>query len=121
MKPGLYNSGGSRAIRMFGGVNAPFIFPDGYMMAKVQWPANVPDSDEYLEKNMKGANVPEVIWKNSIDFFSPDGRLLYSMESDGFAPEIGAIQHVDEFGTIYTARTTPNPVIYRYKLNVSES
>lgn len=119
-KPGLYSSGGSRAIRGFGGVNAPFIFPNGFMMAQVQWPDNVPDSDEYLKRSMNDQKVPDVIWKNSIDFFSPDGRLLYSIENDGYTPEIGSIKHVDEFGTIYTAKTTPDPVIYRYKLNVPE-
>ncbi len=90
------------------------------MLVQVQWPDNVPDSDEYLKRSMNDQNVPEVIWKNSLDFYSPEGRLLYSIESDGFAPKIGVIQHIDDFGVIYASKATPNPVIYRYKLYVPE-
>lgn len=115
MKPGFYQSENSTTIRGFGGVNSPYFMPNNIMMVLTSWPDNISDSDEYMRKSAAG-NAPQVEFKNFIDFFNLDGKLLYTIEGEGYFPKIGAIQHIDNNGIIYTATAEPKPVIYRYKL-----
>ena len=115
MKPGLYQSSSLRSIRMFGGLESPLFTTKGYMIVPVQWPDNVPDSNTYMERDAAGT-APEVIYKNFLDIYNADGELLYSIKGDGYFPKIGRIQHMDSNDIFYTAKSEPEPVIYRYKL-----
>lgn len=115
VRPGMLVSGNSRSLRMFGGVNAPIPVSKEYLIATAQWPTNVSDPDQYMKKSNNGT-APDIEYRNSIDIFSTDGNLLYSIEGDGFNPEIGNIHHVDEDGIIYTAEVMPEPIIKKYQL-----
>ncbi|MEX0607829.1 MAG: hypothetical protein WD016_06465 [Balneolaceae bacterium] len=119
VRPGVYSSEGSKSIRGFGGVDAPKVLPNGYFFITAQWPVNVSDPDKYLRDSING-NAPEVITRNTLDFFNPDGKLLYSQEAEGYQPEIGDFSYVDENGVIYVTKTDPSPIIYRYKVSTPE-
>ncbi len=115
VRPGMLVSGNSRSLRMFGGVNAPIPVSDEHLLVTAQWPTNVSDPDQYMKKSNNGT-APDIEYENTIDIFATGGTLLYSIEGEGFNPEIGNILHVDENGIIYTAEVTPDPVIKKYQL-----
>lgn len=120
VRPGM--SDNPKGIRGFGGLGSPQMLPNGYFFTMVSWPTNIDDPDDYFEKSMSGQNVPDITSKHSIDFYNPEGTLLYSQEGDGGVPEIGYISnaYIDEEGIMYMTSVHPNPVIYRYRLNTPE-
>lgn len=123
VRPGMYETpDGAKGMRAFGALSSPQVLPNGYFFTMVNWPTNIDDPDDYVKKSSTGQPVPDIIAKHSIDFFAPDGTLMYSQEGDGGVPEIGYISnaYMDEEGIIYMTSVHPNPVIYRYQLNTPE-
>lgn len=118
--PGFYSSGGSSSMWSFGGVGSPLIFPNGYFIVYVQWPTNVSDPNQFVKASSEGEEV-DVVYRNSVDFYAPSGKLLYSIETEGDNPEMGRITYVDQNGIAYITSSNPEPVIYRYRLIVPES
>lgn len=116
VRPGMHSDGNSSMIRSFGRVGAPRFLPNGFFIVNASWPTNVDDPDRYTRLSNNGS-APELEFANSVDLFNPDGELLYSFESEGFNPEIGAIVHIDDNGIIYTTgMNEEEPVIKKYRL-----
>lgn len=115
VRPGMHSEGNSSTIRSFGSVGAPRFLPNGYFIVNATWPTNVDDPDRYTRLSNNGS-APEIEYANTIDIYNPEAQLLFSFERDGFNPKFGPIVHIDENGIIYSSKTEPDAVIYRYKL-----
>lgn len=121
VRPGFYNSDGSRAIGDLGRLNAPLLLPDGYYITTLSWPTNIEDPDQYVKTLFEDReNNTRVNYKNSIDLYDADGTLLYSLEQEGQTPKIGNISYIDKKGEIYTKIDDPFPQIRRYSLTINE-
>lgn len=120
MMSGMYSTSTSRTYSSFGGLRAPYFFPDGSFITILTWPTNINDPNDHVRKRVEGT-APEVQYKHSIDVFNKEGILLYSFEGEGQTPSIGTMAHVDHNGIIYTTSVGEEAVIYRYKLNVPEA
>lgn len=117
VRPGFYQSGNSRGIMDFGGLNAPTKLNNGYLLTTLRWPTNVNDPDNYaLNGNFMGIN-----WENSVDLFDENGTLLYSYEQEGRdQPEFAGISYVDHNGKVYIKTNQPWPQVRRYSLSINE-
>lgn len=116
VRPGMYSEGNSSTIRSFGRVGAPRFLPNDFFIVNANWPTNVDDPDRYTRLSRNGESA-ELEFANSIDIYNPEGELLYSFESEGFNPKIGAVAHIDEQGFIYTTYTDQDEqVIKKYRL-----
>ena len=120
IRPGMYNSQGRQSMDFYAMVKSPIILSQGFWMVPTYWATNVSDPDQRLEQALNDANVPDVTFRNSLDFYNSEGVLLYSMESEGEHPKIGEINHIDHTGIIYVIKNIPEPVIYRYKVLTPE-
>jgi hypothetical protein len=99
--PGFSESSSGSTIMGFGGVYPVGVLSNGYLFVRTQWPTNVKDPNEHVKKFRNG-NAPDIVFANSLDVFDSNGTLLYSFESKGMNPEIGAIQFIDNKDHIYT-------------------
>lgn len=117
VRPGFYNSGGSRGIGGFGGLDAPLYISENYYLVQLSWPVNVADPDEFVKQMIQGKKDP--ILKNSLDFYRADGTLLYSIVQDGSVSKIGTIAYVDLNGDMYTKANNPFPQIRRYSVTIT--
>ncbi|MEX0720020.1 MAG: hypothetical protein WD059_05080 [Balneolaceae bacterium] len=116
VRPGMHTEGSSTMIKSFGRVGAPRFLPNGFFIVNAKWATNVDDPDRYTRLSRNGAST-ELEFANSIDIYNPEGQLLYSFESEGFNPEIGAVTHIDEKGFIYTTNTDQEmQVVKKYRL-----
>jgi len=119
VRPGFFQSGGSRSIRSFGNLGAPVRLSSDYFVVSLSWPTNVKNPDQYLKRSMNdNDNVPEVKFKNSLDLYNDSGKLLYSIVGKGSSARIGHISFVDGNGNIYTKSDTPFPQIRRYQYSI---
>lgn len=120
VRPGFYQSGGSRTIGSYGGLNAPIYLSTGYYLTSLSWPTNIDDPDKFLKNSMNDRqNATKPIFKNAIDLYGADDTLRYSLEQEGRTPKIGSLSHVDKNGKIYTKADDPFPQIRRYNLTVN--
>ena len=102
VRPGIISTGNFNAIRTFGELSSPYFFNNGSFIIISNWPENIEDPDEYLDK-VQNNTAPDVIRANSLDYYSKDGKLLNSIENTGFYPEIGNVQFVNN-DIIYTLK-----------------
>ena len=108
-KPGITANG----VSTLGGLNPPVFFPDGHYATRLIWADNISDTDQYV----RSGSQKEIIFKGSLDFFSPEDELLYSFLFDGFSYELGSLSHVDENGYAYFTSTYPHATIKKYKIH----
>jgi hypothetical protein len=116
IRPGMYNSQGIKSMDFYSMVKSPIILPQGFWIVPTYWATNVTDPDQRLKQDLDDANIPEVTFRNSLDFYNSEGILLYSMESNGEHPKIGEIKHFDNNGNIYVIENYPEPMIYSYRV-----
>lgn len=112
--PGFAESNTSSTIMGMGGLYPVGVLSNGYMIIRTQWPTNVKDSNEHVKKTRNG-NAPDVLFANSLDVFDFNGTLLYSLESEGFDPEIGSIKFMDNDDHIY-AVSEDGTTLNKYKV-----
>lgn len=110
----VHNSSRGYAVQ-FGGLTSFYQLSDSLLISNVVWPENIKDPDKAAEMAIKGEFIP-LESKNSLDFYSQKGELLYSMLSDGFRPEIGGILHTDKDGYLYSATNNPYPQVVKYEV-----
>lgn len=117
VRPGFYQSGGSRGIMDFGGLEAPVELGNGYLITSLSWPTNVDDPDQFA----KTGSFRDIKSAHSVDLYNEDGTLLYSQEGEGSStPKIGNISYVDPNGKVYIKTNDPYPQIQRYSLTIVE-
>ncbi len=114
VRPGIMKMENYSGIRTFGELSNPYFLNNGSFITVALWPKNIEDPDDYMNK-VQNNTAPDVIRANSLDYFSKDGELLYSIEHDGFYPEIGNLQFINENNILYTVKRL---TINRYKMNV---
>jgi hypothetical protein len=114
VRPGIITTGNFSAIRTFGELSKPFFLNDGSFFTISLWPKNIEDPDQYLD-DVQNNTAHDIIRANSLDYFSKDGELLYSIEHDGFYPEIGNLQFISENNILYTLKGLS---IYKYKITI---
>lgn len=113
------NSSRGYAVQL-GGLTSFYQLSDSLLMNNVVWPENIKDPGKAAESALKGEFVP-LEAKNSLDFYSKKGELLYSILSDGFRPKIGSILHSDKNGHLYTATNDPYPRVIKYEVLLLQS
>jgi len=114
-----HNSSRGYAVQL-GGLTSFYQLSDSLLMSNVVWPENIKDPDKAAEMALKGEFMP-LESKNSLDFYSQKGELMYSMLSNGFRPEIGGILHTDNDGYLYTATNNPYPQIVKYEVIITQN
>lgn len=120
MRPGIYNPGRQRGVMVaLGGVFIQYKISRGYLINYVVWPEDIENIDKVAQKMSEG-NFPVFFQKNSIDIYSPTGKLLYSKEGQGSIPEIGKLIHTDNEGFLYTVAKEPFPQIRKYRVVLEE-
>lgn len=118
-RPGVYNGGQRGYALQLGGLVPFYETADEYLLNYVIWPTNIDDPDQAAEDATKG-KFPKLDQKNSIDLFTNQGKLLFSIKKDGFVPEIGRLKHSDNEGFIYTTSNTPYPQVRKYKVKIED-
>ena len=99
----------------FGGVQIPIVLEDGSFFALASWPIGVTDAESEIRKqNSEGYAYPD--YQHSLDYFSPDGELLYSLEGDGRSSDLGYPVHVDQNDHIYFRSRENGLLISKYKV-----
>jgi len=119
MRPGIGKIGNRNMMMSLSTVYAHHKIECGYLLNFVSWPTNIDDPDRAVSQMGKG-NFPELKSQSSLDLYSPDGNLLYSVEKMGLIPEIGWIKHSDDVGYLYTVVGNPYPQVRKYKVNISD-
>jgi len=119
VRPGIFSSGNTRAVRTFGELHAPSLISSEYYITSATWPLNIDDPDEHVKPRQLD-KVEEIKYKNMIDLFNKDGELLYSVYGDGFVSEIGRLAHVDKKGHIYTIVSDPFPQVRCYEVIINK-
>lgn len=114
-----HNSSRGYAVQL-GGLTSFYQLSDSLLMSNVVWPENIKDPDKAAEMALKGEFMP-LESKNSLDFYSQKGELMYSMLSNGFRPEIGGILHTDNDGYLYTATNNPYPQVVKYEVIITQN
>ncbi|MTI89722.1 MAG: 6-bladed beta-propeller [Balneolaceae bacterium] len=109
VRPGITQ----QSVRSFGGVQAPYFFPDGHFAVRAAWPTNISDPDQYVRSEKK----EKVIYRNTLDYFNPNGKLIYSFETDGNSSDMGYLTHIDQKGHAYFLNHYPVTSIRKYKVN----
>jgi hypothetical protein len=118
-RAGVYDSGERGYAVQFGGLSRLYTVAENYMITNVVWPTSFDDPDKVAEEVFKG-EFRELVSKNALDIFNAEGKLLYSIESDGFTPEIGKLKHADKKGFLYTASNIPFPQVRKYKVTIQD-
>lgn len=115
-KPGIgQRPNGMTMFRTIGSVNAPRYLSTGHFFTTATWAPNITDPDSYA-----ATGKPEAKFRNTLDFFSPNGVLLYSFETDGFSPEIGSIIHLDANDVLYIYKARGALTLNKYRLHLPE-
>lgn len=114
-----HNSNRGYAVQL-GGLTSFYQLSDSLLINNVVWPKNIKDPDKAAELALKGEFMP-LEAKNSLDFYSMKGELLYSILSDGFRHKIGSILHSDKNGHLYTATNDPYPRVIKYEVILLQS
>lgn len=117
VRPGMASSGDSRTMEMFGGVHAPVKINDELIMTAAKWPVNIDDPDAWAMDDLKDRTVPEPDFRYSLDFFSPDGQFLNSVQENSLTQKTGIPAFTDREGHIYTTSLQPVPTVYRYEVS----
>lgn len=120
VRVGVAHSSNRGYAIQFGGLTGFYQLSDSLLINNVVWPENIKDPDKAAELALKGEFMP-LESKNSLDFYSNKGELLYSILSDGFRPEIGSILHSDINGHLYTATNDPYPRVIKYEVLLLQS
>lgn len=119
MRPGFSNSGNIPTMVALSKVYPPYKVEDEYLINFIHWPTKIDDPDEAVKK-MSKMKFPELGTHNSLDIFSLEGKLLYSIESIGIIPEIGWLKHTDQKGNLYTVTGMPFPQVRKYKVSINK-
>lgn len=117
--PGVYSSSTTSTLRSFGGTGTPILLDD-YTISRATWPINVNNPNDYASPE-KREGLQEPVFKNTIDIFNSDWKLLYSIESDGYTPSFGSLLKIDDSNFIYTTTVDPTPVIKKYTLRTPDN
>jgi len=122
-RPGIYISRGEGFhVTLIGDIGGHRKIDDKYLINYITWTENVDDDDamDKFAKDIFNGDYPDRTYKNSIDLYSYEGKLLYSEEGEGLTPTIGKIRHIDHEGFLYTVTSDPFPQIKKYEVCINE-
>lgn len=120
VRPGFYESDGSKMMRMFGRVAPPIVLDNDHFFVTTRFPINISDPDAFT-KRVASDNSLEVIYNYTTDFYNTDGILLYSIEGDDIVDTYGGITHVDSDGLAYVVNYFPSISIHKYRTQFKEN
>lgn len=120
VRPGFYDDGEDRMMGTFSGINDVLQFNSGHYLSSAYWVEGIQDPDKLLSDFING-KVEEMEYKSSIDIFSEDWELLYSIEEDrNINPELGQPIHVDKEDYLYSYSFDPYPHLKKIKVTFQQ-
>ncbi len=105
---------GGRTMFM-GAYSVPVFLSAGYFITHVQWPVGVSGADQEVARSFND-DYESPGYRHSFDLYSPEGKLLYSMEGEGRYHQLGFALHVDKDDHVYFLNTYPELRLGRYKV-----
>jgi hypothetical protein len=120
VRPGFMDDGDNRMMGTFSEINDVLKFNSGYYLSSAYWVKGIDDPDKLLSDFVNG-KIEGMDYKNTIDIFSEDWELLYSIEEDrNINSELGQPVHVDNEDNLYAYSFNPYPHLKKLKVSINE-
>ena len=120
VRPGFYDDGEDRMMGTFSGINDVLQFSSGYYLSSAYWVEVIKDPDKLLSDFING-KIEGMNYNNSIDLYSEDWELLYSIEEDrNINPELGQPIHIDKEDYLYSYSFDPYPHLKKIKVTFQQ-
>jgi hypothetical protein len=104
----------------YSSIQYEFELNSGHFFVFARWAAGVTDADQEVKKRAN-ENYVYPTNKNTLDLFTQDGKLLYSIEGDGSSFNLGYPVHTDQNGLVYFMKTSPSLSLKKYSVTINES
>lgn len=120
VRPGFYDDGEDRMMGTFTRINEVLQFSSGYYLSSAYWVEGIQDPDKLLSDFVNG-KVEGIEYNSTIDIFSEDWELLYSIEEDrNINPELGQPIHVDKEDYLYSFSFDPYTHLKKIKVTFQQ-
>ncbi|MAL19098.1 MAG: hypothetical protein CL670_05660 [Balneola sp.] len=103
----------------YSSIQYEFELKSGHFFVFARWAAGVTDADQEVKKRAN-ENYVYPTNKNTLDLFTQDGKLLYSIEGDGSSFKLGYPVHTDQNGLVYFMTTSPTLSLKKYRVTIKE-